>query len=66
MYENNNSSLEDSEKNAIKEKSVSVRSLQLDRHGLPLAPQPTNFKDDPLVRLSEDNSCKRTGVVTKL
>ncbi|KAJ7468711.1 major facilitator superfamily domain-containing protein [Mycena latifolia] len=37
------SSLAESEKNA-----ASTSSLQLDRHGLPLVPQPTRFKDDPL------------------
>jgi hypothetical protein len=26
---------------------------KLDRHGLPLVPQPSNFKDDPLVRSPE-------------
>jgi hypothetical protein len=26
--------------------------LQLDKHGLPLVPQPSRFKDDPLVRCS--------------
>jgi hypothetical protein len=28
------------------------RSLRLDKHGLPLVPQPTVYKDDPLVSLT--------------
>ncbi|KAJ7931296.1 major facilitator superfamily domain-containing protein [Mycena leptocephala] len=39
-------SLVDSEKNVVPASDTS--SLQLDRHGLPLVPQPTRFKDDPL------------------
>ncbi|KAJ7108767.1 major facilitator superfamily domain-containing protein [Mycena epipterygia] len=44
------SSLADSEKHAVEihEKTASTSSLALDRHGLPLVPQPTRFKDDPL------------------
>jgi hypothetical protein len=42
-------SLVDSEKNVVPASDTS--SLQLDRHGLPLVPQPTRFKDDPLVRV---------------
>lgn len=29
--------------------SESTVGLKLDQHGLPLVPQPSNFKDDPLV-----------------
>ena len=30
-------------------KSESTLDLKLDKHGLPLVPQPTSHKDDPLV-----------------
>jgi hypothetical protein len=35
----------------------SNEALRLDTHGLPLSPQPSNFKDDPLVRINifQDN-----------
>jgi hypothetical protein len=42
-------SLVDSEKNV--DPASDTSSLQVDRHGLPLVPQPTRFKDDPLVRV---------------
>jgi hypothetical protein len=42
----NASGLEKGERNSS-EGSV---SLKLDQHGLPLVPQPSKFKDDPLVR----------------
>ncbi|KAF9065129.1 major facilitator superfamily domain-containing protein [Rhodocollybia butyracea] len=49
VYEHkNSSSLEDSDKHTAEEIDVSVRPPQLDRYGLPLVPQPTRFKDDPL------------------
>ncbi|KAJ7672439.1 major facilitator superfamily domain-containing protein [Mycena polygramma] len=43
-------SLADSEKHAVEvqEQTASTSSLALDGHGLPLVPQPTRFKDDPL------------------
>ena len=28
------------------------QTVKLDPHGLPLLPQPSNFQDDPLVRVS--------------
>lgn len=31
-------------------KSTAKESIRLDKHGLPLVPQPTIHKDDPLVR----------------
>lgn len=33
----------------IEDKANDSRSLKLDKHGLPLVPQPTDNKDDPLV-----------------
>ena len=33
-------------------KGDNTLNLKLDRHGLPLVPQPTSHKDDPLVRTS--------------
>ncbi|KAJ7083037.1 major facilitator superfamily domain-containing protein [Mycena crocata] len=43
------SSLVESKKRAIEEKdNVATPLQQLDRHGLPLVPQPSRFKDDPL------------------
>ncbi|KAF9061182.1 major facilitator superfamily domain-containing protein [Rhodocollybia butyracea] len=48
MYEHKNPSfLVDDEKD-VTENNASLPSLQLDRHGLPLVPQPSRFRDDPL------------------
>ena len=33
-------------------KEVEERPLKLDKHGLPLVPQPSDHADDPLVRAS--------------
>ncbi|KAJ7662925.1 major facilitator superfamily domain-containing protein [Mycena rosella] len=42
-------SVTNSEKNIVAEQSgVPTSPLQLDRHGLPLMPQPSRFNDDPL------------------
>jgi hypothetical protein len=42
---------EKSDSDAVKEKETQERPLKLDAHGLPLAPQPSDRDDDPLVRL---------------
>ena len=33
-------------------KEQSGTELKLDKHGLPLVPQPSDYKDDPLVQIS--------------
>jgi hypothetical protein len=44
--------IEEGDSDRMDEKSV-VADLKLDEHGLPLVPQPSDHKDDPLVsRLS--------------
>lgn len=37
------------------------QTVKLDPHGLPLLPQPSNFKDDPLV--SSYSSIKRKAII---
>lgn len=60
------SSLADSEKHAVEiHEKASTSSLALDRHGLPLVPQPTRFKDDPLARHSIVEFMKKELVLTK-
>jgi hypothetical protein len=51
--ERNSSSLhaEKSDSDGLQEKAVSERPLKLDAQGLPLAPQPSDRADDPLVRV---------------
>lgn len=36
----------------VEDKVESAETMKLDKHGLPLTPQPTNNKDDPLVSTS--------------
>lgn len=38
--------------NAMGEMKVPISDLKLDEHGLPLVPQPSDHKDDPLVSVS--------------
>lgn len=40
-----------------KDSKEPVSDLKLDKHGLPLVPQPSDHKDDPLVRRTHIISC---------
>lgn len=48
-----NSDLEDVNHEEIKYDGTA--NLRLNKHGLPLVPQPTIYRDDPLVRLCSSN-----------
>lgn len=49
--ERNSLHAEKSDSDAPKDKETQERPLKLDAQGLPLAPQPSDRDDDPLVRL---------------
>lgn len=46
------SHIEKKEIETMEEMKVSLSDLKLDSSGLPLVPQPSDHKDDPLVRTS--------------
>jgi hypothetical protein len=51
MEEGKNTSQDDTEKTAeVEFQGAATANLKLDKHGFPLVPQPTDRKDDPLVR----------------